>query len=172
MAGSCQSVTRILWALLAMAGAVRSADDPDTGAVTIDWQFSATPDEVWRAWTDPDLVGQWFGSDPAGKVTRATLDLRPGGEYSVTFEDRTGLEHRASGVYRDVDRPRALSFTWTWQSEPDHETQVRVVLTPRDGGTAMRFEHAQLWSGSSHGYEEGWRRTFAKMQRAIDAARR
>jgi uncharacterized protein YndB with AHSA1/START domain len=171
MAKTSQRVTLLLYTLLAMAGAVQSADDSGDGAVTIDWQFSATADEVWRAWTDPDLVRQWFGSDPAGKVTRATLDVRPGGEYSVTFQDSTGLEHRASGVYRAVDRPRALSFTWTWQSEPDHETQVRVVLTPRDGETAMRFEHARLWSGSSHGYEEGWRRTFAKMQRAIEAAR-
>jgi uncharacterized protein YndB with AHSA1/START domain len=66
-------------------------------AVQIRRDFNAGTASVWRAWTDPAVVSQWFGSDPAGTVVNATLDVRPGGTYSITFRDSSGLEHtRAS----------------------------------------------------------------------------
>lgn len=125
---------------------------------------------VWGAWTDPRIVSQWFGSDPAGTVLNATLDVRPAGTYSITFRDSSGVEHTASGQYRVVRHPQELSFTWTWKSEPDHETLVTILLDEHESGTRMLFEHSQLWAGSSHGYAEGWRSTFDKMERALAAS--
>ncbi|GFE78084.1 activator of HSP90 ATPase [Steroidobacter agaridevorans] len=138
-----------------------------TNAVRIVRDFDTNCATVWRAWTDPKIVSQWFGSDPAGSVLKATLDVQPGGIYSITFRDSSGQEHTASGQYRAVRHPRELSFTWTWKSEPDHQTLVTVLLEDREGGTRMTFEHSQLWAGSSHGYAEGWRSTFDKMARAL-----
>ncbi|WP_157994231.1 SRPBCC family protein [Peristeroidobacter agariperforans] len=139
-------------------------------AVQIVRDFDTSCASVWRAWTDPKIVSQWFGSDPAGSVVNATLDVRPGGAYSITFRDSSGLEHTASGQYRVVHHPRELSFTWTWKSEPDHQTRVTILLEDHQGGTRMKFEHSQLWAGSSHGYAEGWRSTFDKMERALAAS--
>lgn len=138
-------------------------------AVRIIRYFDTDAASVWRAWTDAGIVSQWFGSDPAGTVVNATLDVRPGGAYSITFRDSSGLEHTASGQYRIVRPLRELSFTWTWKSEPNHQTLVTILLEDRDGRARMMFEHSQLWAGSSHGYEEGWRSTFEKMARAIAA---
>ena len=139
-------------------------------AVQIVRDFDMSCASVWRAWTDAKIVSQWFGSDPAGTVVNATLDVRPGGTYNVTFRDRSGLEHTASGQYRAVQYPQELSFTWTWKSEPEHETLVTISLDEHGGGTRMLFEHSQLWAGSSHGYAEGWRSTFDKMARALAAS--
>lgn len=139
-------------------------------AVQITRHFHADCASVWRAWTDPHIVRQWFGSDPAGTVLNATLDVRAGGTYSVAFRDSSGLEHTASGQYRIVRRPQELCFTWTWRSEPNHETLVTILLNEHASGTQMTFEHSQLWAGSSHGYAEGWRSTFEKMARAIAAS--
>jgi uncharacterized protein YndB with AHSA1/START domain len=148
--------------------------DAVTGAglssVQLTRDFKSPSAEVWRAWTDAAIVRRWFGSDPAGTVLNATLDVRPGGAYSITFRDSTGIEHTASGQYRVVQYPRQLSFTWTWKSEPAHETLVTILLEDHEGGTRMNFEHSQLWAGSSHGYAEGWRKTFGKMERAIAAS--
>lgn len=139
-------------------------------AVQIVRVFDANCASVWRAWTDAKIVSHWFGSDPAGTVLNATLDVRPGGTYGITFRDSSGLEHTASGQYRVVRHPRELSFTWIWKSEPDHETLVTILLDEHESGTRMTFEHSQLWAGSSHGYAEGWRSTFEKMARVIAAS--
>lgn len=136
-------------------------------SVRIVRDFNRNCATVWRAWTDPKIVSQWFGSDPSGSVLNATLDVQPGGIYSITFRDSSGLEHTASGQYRVVRYPRELSFSWTWKSEPGHETLVTILLEKHNGGTRMTFEHSQLWAGSSHGYAEGWRSTFEKMERAL-----
>jgi uncharacterized protein YndB with AHSA1/START domain len=136
-------------------------------SVRITWHFPNAPEEVWAAWTQPDLVSQWFGSNPDGKVSSAVLDVRPGGRFAVTFLDRDGTEHTASGVYRQVEQPRELRFGWSWKSEPGVETQVTVTLIPESSGTRMEFEHGGHTQASSHDYESGWRSTFAKMQGAI-----
>lgn len=138
-----------------------------TSAARITREFDTDAASVWRAWTDVAIVSQWFGSDPAGTVFDAALDVRPGGAYSITFRDSSGLEHTARGQYRVVRPSQELSFTWTWKSEPDHETLVTILLDEHEGRARMRFEHSQLWAGSSHGYAEGWRSTFDKMERAI-----
>lgn len=147
--------------------------EPPAGAanaVQIVRDFDTDCAGVWRAWTDPKIVSQWFGSDPAGTVLNATLDVQPGGIYSIAFRDSSGLEHTASGQYRVVRHPRELSFSWTWKSEPGHETLVTILLSEYESGTRMTFEHSQLWAGSSHGYAGGWRSTFDKMERALAAS--
>lgn len=142
-----------------------SAETPTAVQITRD--FATNPASVWRAWTDSAIVSQWFGSDPAGTVVNATLDVRPGGAYAVTFRDSSAAEHTASGQYLAVRHPHELSFTWTWKSERDHQTLVTIFLEDHQGRTRMRFQHSQLWAGSAHGYAEGWRRTFDKMERAL-----
>ncbi|HEY5756252.1 MAG TPA: SRPBCC domain-containing protein [Steroidobacter sp.] len=144
-----------------------ASDAAIENAVHITRDFDTDAATVWRAWTDAAIVSRWFGSDPAGVVLSATLDVRPEGAYSITFRDSSGLEHTASGQYRVVRFPRELSFTWTWKSEPDRQTLVTILLENQESGTRMTFEHSHLWAGSSHGYAEGWRRTFDKMERAI-----
>ena len=146
-----------------------ASDAATKDAVHITRDFDTDAPAVWRAWTDAVIVSQWFGSDPAGTVLDATLDVRPEGAYSITFRDSSGLEHTASGQYRVVHFPRELSFTWTWKSEPEHQTLVRVLLEDHEGGTRMMFQHSGLWADSSHGYAEGWRSTFDKMERVMAA---
>jgi uncharacterized protein YndB with AHSA1/START domain len=136
--------------------------------VRITWHFPAGPEKVWAAWTQPELVRQWFGSNPEGTVSNATLDVRPSGRFEVTFVDTDGTEHTASGTYQQIDLYRQLRFSWSWKSEPGVETQVSVTLMPEPTGTRMEFEHAGHTRASSHDYDSGWRSTFKKMEKAIE----
>jgi uncharacterized protein YndB with AHSA1/START domain len=129
--------------------------------------FPVPPAMVWRSWTDPDVIRLWFGSDPAGRVTSAHADVRPGGDFAVSFTDSDQTAHTCSGVYSDVQPDTRLVFSWRWQSEPDWESCVTVEFKPDRGGTEMRFEHAQLGRGSQHGYLAGWQRTFEKLARVL-----
>lgn len=125
--------------------------------------INAPIENVWRAWTDSALVINWFGSDPYGTGVSATLDVRKGGKFQVTFKDSDQTEHTCSGVYLEVQEFRKLNFSWMWKSEPGVETFVTVSLVRAEKATEMRFEHANLGSGSKHNYLEGWRSTFLKL---------
>ena len=140
--------------------------DPPS-AVRLVRELSAPVDHVCHAWTAPDWVRRWFGSDPRGTVRSARLDVRPGGTFQVAFVDGDGLEHACRGTYLAVEPMRRLVFTWTWQSEPGVETQVTVELQPSGSGTRLALEHAKLSPSSAHDYQAGWGRTLDKLQRAL-----
>jgi uncharacterized protein YndB with AHSA1/START domain len=71
--------------------------------------------------------------------------------------------HTVSGVYRTIDKPRRLVFTWGWDDDKGvrgHETEVTVTFEPAPGGTRMvllqqtfkdkdqRDKHNQGWTSS------------------------
>ena len=113
------------------------APGPTPTSVRIERHFDVLPGKVWRGWTDPEVVRQWFGSDPAGKVLAVQLDVRPGGSFEVSFMDSNGTEHTCSGVFADVQPETKLSFSWRWKSEPGVETFVSVLLERRGTGTQL-----------------------------------
>jgi uncharacterized protein YndB with AHSA1/START domain len=140
-------------------------------AIQIVWHFNSPPEQVWRAWTDPDYVARWWGSNPTGKVLSAKLAVQPGGGFEVKFIDPDGTQHTSYGVYEKVEPYRLLAFTWNWESEPSAQTFVTVALAPEGNGTRMQFEHSGLIYASSHDYAEGWKATFAKLERAMAVER-
>jgi uncharacterized protein YndB with AHSA1/START domain len=136
----------------------------DSIALTV--TLPASPAAVWQAWTDPRRLG-WFGSDPAGTVIEATADARRGGSYRVTFENSNGSRYTAQGTYLIVEPQRRLEFTWTWAGIEHHTERVRVVFVAEGAGTSMSFEHLDIDPHTSHGYLEGWRTTFEKLDRQL-----
>ena len=143
----------------------------DQHTINIKHQFNASPEIIWKAWTDPVLILNWFGSDPDGKGISAQLNVHPGGAFEVSFADADGMVHTCSGIYVEVDKPRKLSFTWSWKSEPGVESFITVLLTPMEEQTQMQFIHSNLSAGSQHDYDKGWKSTFLKLERLIESAR-
>jgi uncharacterized protein YndB with AHSA1/START domain len=135
--------------------------------ITIDTIFDAPIATVWRAWTDPAWM-EWFGSDPNGGVISAEADTRVGGAFRVKFRNSDETEFVCHGVYREVERNARLAFTWEWENEPGTTSLVTVSLAAEDNGTTrMNFSHANLWEGSAHDYEQGWRSTFYKLANTL-----
>lgn len=63
--------------------------------------FNAPRDLVWKVWTDPNHVAQWWG--PQGFTTRVMeLDLRPGGQSRYVMIDPDGTEYPVKGVFQEV----------------------------------------------------------------------
>jgi uncharacterized protein YndB with AHSA1/START domain len=136
-------------------------------SVHIEVKLPASVTDVWNAWTDPTLVLKWFGSDPRGVGLKASMDVRPGGKFEISFRGSDGIEHTCFGVYLEVEEPAELTFTWEWKSEPGVESLVTIVLTPRGENTQMQFEHAQVGSASAHDYLTGWTLTFDKLKNLL-----
>ncbi|HTJ12201.1 MAG TPA: SRPBCC domain-containing protein [Dinghuibacter sp.] len=137
--------------------------------IHIDMHLPFPIEQVWRAWTDPAVILHWFGSDPGGRGVSAEMDVRPGGPYAITFQNGDGTEFTCFGTYEVVDGYESLSFTWHWANEPGQASRVIIGLSADAGSTDMSFTHAGVWSESSHDYEEGWRRTFGKLEKALAA---
>ena len=141
----------------------------ETGAdkVQLEILLTAPVEEVWRAWTEPDRIAKWFGSDPSGQVLKVMLNVCPGGFFEITFKDGNQTAHTCYGVYSVVREFHNLEFSWNWKSEPGVESFVIVVLTSENNFTKMLFRHERLGTGSQHNYEEGWKSTFLKLEQLL-----
>jgi uncharacterized protein YndB with AHSA1/START domain len=79
---------------------------------------------VFDAWTTPEELKRWHAPGPL-TVTLAEIDLRVGGSYRIHMQQPDGTVHQAIGVYREVDPPRRIVYTWSW--EGDHPVKNSVV---------------------------------------------
>jgi uncharacterized protein YndB with AHSA1/START domain len=78
-----------------------AAASPSRAEIIITRVFDAPLELVWKAWTDPQHVAQWWG--PRGFTTTVTeLDLRPGGRWRYCMRGPEGTEHPVKGVFEEV----------------------------------------------------------------------
>ena len=110
----------------------------------------------------------WFGSDPNGKVLDAKLDVQVNGSFSGTFANSDGTEFTAQGIYKEVNEPNRLVFTWGWANQPEVHELISLDFSPDGAGTLLTFEQSKVDpSTSMHNYAEGWRSTFQKLEKAL-----
>ena len=74
--------------------------------------FAASPEEVFDAWTNPEVLERWWAAQPAWTSPGCEVDLRVGGRYVLRMRDSdTGEERVVGGEYREIVRPRGDSST-------------------------------------------------------------
>lgn len=133
--------------------------------------FSAPAEAVFDAWTSEEVLRRWFYGREDLETPVAEVDLRVGGELRIVMRDpKTGEEFGARGLYREIERPRRLSFTWTWD-EDDREMLIEVEFDEVDGGTRVHFTHTNLPDReSAESHSRGWTRCFVNLERELAAA--
>ena len=130
--------------------------------------IAAPPERVFNLWTEPDQLTKWWGPD--GFDTPAcAMDVRPGGHWRTTMRSPEGNLHTVSGVYRVIDPPRRLVFTWGWEDDSGgrgHETEVTVTFEAAPGGTRLVLTQqtfAETEQCKRHGH--GWSSSFDCLER-------
>lgn len=120
-------------------------------------EIQAPAERVFAALTSPEERVKWWGAEGRFRTTHAESDLRPGGRWLMRGIGLGGRPFTIQGVYRQVDRPRLLVFTWlpSWQDDPI-ETLVRFELVERNGVTTVRLTHSGLVTESSRAQHRGW----------------
>ena len=126
--------------------------------------INASPQRVYQAWIDPDMMKEWFCPRP-WRVVQVENDVRPGGSSLVVMRGPEGQEFPNRGVYLEVIPGKKLVFTDAYISAwiPSEKPFMTAVLTftEEDGQTrytarvyhwtaADREQHEQM------GFHEGW----------------
>jgi uncharacterized protein YndB with AHSA1/START domain len=129
------------------------------------------PEKVWAAWTQPELLMQWFTPAP-WKTVAVDNDVRPGGRCITTMESPEGEQYPNAGCYLQVEQNRLLVFTSVMHEDfrpvaptngaGDLGFTGRIEIEPSaDGGTHYRAiaMHADEQGCKQHadmGFTVGW----------------
>ena len=122
-------------------------------------------EKLWRCWTEPELLKQWFCPRPWG-VARAELDVRAGGSCHIMMLSPEGEEFPNPGVYLEVIPNERLVFTdaYTRAWEPSAKPFMTGVITFEDLGdgrtsytaTAKHWNAEDKKQHEEMGFHEGW----------------
>ena len=150
----------------------RSPSDRST-VVQVRRTLAATPDELFRAWTEPDLFREWF-KPRVGSIPNAEMDVRVGGRYRIAIE-RLGRVYYAVGEYLEVEPPRKLVSTFGWEDVPLvrlRDSLLTVELISRDGHTEVVITHERLPTRTIRALHRlGWRSNLNALARSVARAR-
>ena len=129
-------------------------------SLRIERSFEASPEEVFDAWTNPEVLKRWWAVHPDGRTPVAEVDLRPGGRYRLSMEGPDGERHTVQGEYSQVDRPRRLVYSWQWELDAGGlgpESTVTVEFQERGEHTDVVLEHTGLPDSASRDrHAQGW----------------
>jgi uncharacterized protein YndB with AHSA1/START domain len=121
-----------------------------SGEIVVSRVVPAAAEEVFDAWTNPELVGRFLTPEP-GYTAAATMDARVGGAYAFSMFNG-GEEYQMWGEFREIQRPSRLSFTW--KESDDFETLVTITIEPLDPASSrITLAHAGM---PDPNYEQGW----------------
>ena len=127
--------------------------------------IEASPEALYRCWTEPALLKQWFAPAPLTTPV-AELDVRPGGSNVIVMRMPDGQEMPNHGVYLEVVPNRKLVFTDAYVKawEPSPNPFMTVILTFEDAGNGQtrytaRVRHFTIEGRERHeqmGFHAGW----------------
>ena len=126
--------------------------------------IDAPREKLFRAWTEPELMKQWFTPRP-WTTPVIEVDLRPGGSNLIVMRGPDGTEFPNRGVYLEIVKNERLVFTdaYTNAWEPSEKPFFTGIITFEDEGGKTRYTARALhWTVADReahekmGFHEGW----------------
>jgi uncharacterized protein YndB with AHSA1/START domain len=181
--GEAQSFERMDELLVELAGDASASD----AEFVFEHDFEAARDLVWKAWTEPQRMAQWWG--PGGSEIRVRgLDLRPGGVFHYSMQLPDGPVMWGRFVYREIVPQERIVFVNSFSDEKGGVTRNpwiagwplevlnTLTLTEHDGKTKLTLrggpinateEELQAFRGGLAGMEQGFAGTFDQLDRYL-----
>lgn len=141
-----------------------NTDNSTTRELVLQRVIDTPPARVFRAWTDPDWLTQWFTPQP-WTTPRAELDVRPGGSSLIVMRNPEGEEFPNRGVYLEVVPDKKLVFTDAFTSAwvPSEKPFMTGILTfEEQNGKTLYTARVRHWSEADReqhekmGFFQGW----------------
>lgn len=134
-------------------------------------KIKSPAERIFEALTLPSELLKWWRADRKFKVTHVESDLRPGGKWRMhVMGSSSGKEITVAGVYRIIEHPRLLVFTWIREQEDGVETLVRWDLEEKNGVTTVRLTHSGLTSQALRDRNSGWPLILSLLQAHVEEA--
>lgn len=143
---------------------------PTDREIRIERIFNAPRIRVWQAFTDPNLVAQWWGR--GNKLVVERMEVKRGGHWRFVEHSPDGV-HGFEGRYREVTPPERLGHTFEWDGMPGHVTVETVILEDLgDGRTKVvnlsLFHTTEDRDGMlSSGMEQGLNESYAALDKLL-----
>lgn len=98
-----------------------------TESISFEFDLPHSPQKVWRALTDPELLAEWL-------LPVVDLELDPGATFTFNAEPQPGWDGIVNCRFLEIDAHKKLSWTWV---VGDIDTVVTFTLTPTESGTLL-----------------------------------
>jgi len=144
----------------------------DTHSIVVDFDLPQSPDRVWHALTDSNLIEQWLMPN--------TFQPNVGQQFEFKTQPVEGWDGTVRCEVLSVEPQRRLVYSWSGGSNEVQgyghrlDTTVTWTLTPiPGGGTHVRLEHAGFRPEDSFAYENmgnGWRSNVAPALERVAAS--
>jgi uncharacterized protein YndB with AHSA1/START domain len=153
-----------------------------TKQLTFERSYAAPADVVWKAWTQPEMLREWWGPEKTS-VPECDIDLRVGGEIRVVMEAGAemgkyqGTRWPMEGVFTEVEAPARLVYearSWTEGEQEGttiHHTN-EVTITDTNGATKVELRVTITSIGpnakmAAFGMKWGYRQQLDKLEQLL-----
>lgn len=142
--------------------------------VIIEGLFPASAAQLFHAWTDAAALKSWFGPAPDA-LESISVDLRVGGEWSVSYLPGAAGQDRLNGCYETIEPCERLAFTWQHHRQLDNgrcestaPSLVTITFVSQGETTRVRLVHSQIQRTEGRlGVSEGWSASFARLSQSL-----
>lgn len=140
--------------------------EPGVQQIVITREFDASPELLFRAHTEPDLLVPWLGPRRL-TMTIDRFDVRDGGSWRYIHRDADGTEYGFHGVFHGTPSVEGIVQTFEFEGAPGHVSLETLTFEARDGRTRVRNvsvyqsvedRDAMVESGMEAGLNEGYER--------------
>lgn len=138
----------------------------------LDVSFDAPRTAVWRCWTEPSLLKEWYCPKP-WLVESVDAVYKPGGRFNSVFAGPNGERFENVGCLLAIEDGCKLVFTdgfrEGWAPAEKHFMTGYVELSDEAGKTRMKWgaRHANDEDTKKHldmGFVEGWKAAAAQLE--------
>lgn len=141
--------------------------------VYITRSFAAPREIVWKFWTEPERLTQWFG--PTGVHTpleRIDLELREGGTWYLGMtDDASGEIYPLSATFLKIEEPEYLELHIATASQGEIENVVlRIQFHDHGDSTRMTLHQGPFTPENRDLTIEGWEQSFEKLDTIFEGA--
>jgi uncharacterized protein YndB with AHSA1/START domain len=144
--------------------------DQSGRVVRIERTFAAPAEEVFDAWTSPDVMRRWLHCAEDWETPVAEVDLQVGGRVRVVMRRPDGAEVEAQGEYTLIDRPHRLVMTWTFDDDPSNKQLVELSFSESEGSTTVLMVNSGISTDDRRDrQDDGWRGCLDQLERALIA---
>ena len=140
--------------------------------VRIERTFASPAEDVFDAWTSPEVMRRWFHCAPDWETPEAEVDLQLGGKVRVVMRKPDGTEVEARGEYTLIERPRRLVMTWAFDDHPSNEQLIELSFLESEGSTTVLMVNSGISTDERRRAQDwGWNGCLDELERVLAARR-